>query len=124
MATYAELRDQIAALEKQASAMRMQERASKIAEARALVKDYGMTASELGLTGSRRSPSNAGVPKFRDPATGATWSGFGRKPGWLANVKDVEAFRIGAAPAPAATKTKATAKKAAAKPRRAARKSA
>jgi len=125
MATYAELRDQIAALEKQASAIRMQERASKIAEARQLVKDYGLTASELGLSGSRRSPTSAGVPKFRDPVSGATWSGFGRKPQWLAGAKDPEVFRIGARPAPAATK-KAASKKAvgAPKARKTARKSA
>lgn len=34
------------------------------------------------------------VPKYRDPATGATWSGRGRAPAWLANVEDRTAFLI------------------------------
>lgn len=32
-------------------------------------------------------------PKYRDPKTGATWSGRGRAPRWI-NGKDREAFRI------------------------------
>lgn len=34
------------------------------------------------------------VPKYRDPVTGATWSGRGRAPAWLADAKDRTAFRI------------------------------
>lgn len=30
----------------------------------------------------------AGVPKYRDPKTGATWTGHGRAPGWIAAVQD------------------------------------
>jgi len=96
MATYQELKSQIEALEREANSLRAAERSEKIVLARELVKTYGLTASELGLTGGRRSPSTAGVAKFRNPATGATWSGFGRKPQWLASAKDPESFRIGA----------------------------
>jgi DNA-binding protein H-NS len=31
-----------------------------------------------------RTPSQ---PKYRDPATGATWSGRGRAPGWIQGKK-------------------------------------
>ena len=34
------------------------------------------------------------VPKYRDPATGATWSGRGRAPAWLADATDRTAFLI------------------------------
>ncbi|EDS82163.1 H-NS histone family protein [Burkholderia pseudomallei S13] len=27
------------------------------------------------------------VPKYRDPKTGATWSGRGREPGWIKGKK-------------------------------------
>jgi DNA-binding protein H-NS len=60
-------------------------------------------------------------PKYRDPETGAMWSGRGRAPAWLADIKDRTTFLIegkGGAKAvdtkaPAAKK--ATAKKAAAR---------
>jgi DNA-binding protein H-NS len=34
------------------------------------------------------------MPKYRDPETGAMWSGRGRAPAWLADVKDRTAFLI------------------------------
>lgn len=34
------------------------------------------------------------APKYRDPETGATWSGRGRAPAWLADVKDRTTFLI------------------------------
>lgn len=34
------------------------------------------------------------VPKYRNPATGATWSGRGRAPAWLADAQDRTAFLI------------------------------
>lgn len=35
-------------------------------------------------------------PKYRDPVSGATWSGRGRAPAWLASAKDRSRFLIGA----------------------------
>jgi DNA-binding protein H-NS len=62
-------------------------------------------------------------PKYRDPRTGATWSGRGRAPVWLAGAKDRTAFLVAgesnaASKAIAAKKvagTKVASKKAAAK---------
>ncbi|MBB2929012.1 H-NS family nucleoid-associated regulatory protein [Paraburkholderia silvatlantica] len=34
------------------------------------------------------------IPKYRDPETGATWSGRGRAPAWLAEAKDRAVFLI------------------------------
>src|ERR1700738_2164518 len=33
-------------------------------------------------------------PKYRHPKTGATWTGHGRAPAWIANVKDRSKFLI------------------------------
>jgi DNA-binding protein H-NS len=34
------------------------------------------------------------VAKYRNPKSGATWSGHGRAPGWIANVKDRSKFLV------------------------------
>jgi DNA-binding protein H-NS len=48
-------------------------------------------ASEVGHTGQRKGPQPA---KYRDPKSGATWSGRGPAPAWLAAVKDRAKFLI------------------------------
>jgi DNA-binding protein H-NS len=60
-------------------------------------------------------------PKYQHPKTGATWTGHGRAPAWIANVKDRSKFLIGtgtnaghAATAGTVSKAKTTVKKAAA----------
>ncbi|WP_199542032.1 H-NS family nucleoid-associated regulatory protein [Paraburkholderia kururiensis] len=58
------------------------------------------------------------IPKYRDPETGATWSGRGRAPAWLAETKDRAVFLIegnGKAVPKATNARKSTAKKTAAK---------
>lgn len=43
---------------------------------------------------ARKSKSaNIGVPKYRDPATGATWTGRGKPPRWIEG-KDRKALEI------------------------------
>ncbi len=129
MTTYQSVRAQIAKLEKQAESLRQQELKNVIAQVREVVSQYGLTAADLGLSGARGARgakvrgvkrarrASAGVAKYRDPATGQTWTGHGRPPAWIVAAKDREAFLInGAAPAkkkPAAKKP--AAKKAAAK---------
>jgi len=134
MTTYQSVRAQIAKLEKQAESLRRNELKNVIAKVREVIAQYGLTATDLGLGGARRGKAkagkatrraSAGVAKYRDPATGQTWTGHGRPPAWIVAAKDREAFLIaGAAPAkkkPAAKKSAATKKKPAAK-RAAARK--
>jgi DNA-binding protein H-NS len=60
-----------------------------IDEIRAKVAEYGLTEKDIF---GRARPANttdktAPVPKYRDPATGATWSGRGRPPRWLKDKK-------------------------------------
>lgn len=42
-------------------------------------------------TAHKRGPQ---PPKYRDPKTGATWSGIARPPAWIANAKDRTKFLI------------------------------
>lgn len=90
MTTYKELLSQRAELEKQIEAVRKEAMAAAIAEARAIVAEYGLT--EEDIFSSKKAPRVAGVahvskpvaPKYRDPITGATWTGRGKPPLWIA----------------------------------------
>lgn len=75
-----------AELQKEIDAVRNAERAGAIAQAKELVLKYDLTARELGISATaRRAPGSrsAVAPKYRDPATGNTWSGRGKSPRWL-----------------------------------------
>lgn len=45
-----------------------------------------------------KKPKNKGVPKYKDPASNATWTGKGRKPQWYLDLeaqgKDMAGFLI------------------------------
>jgi DNA-binding protein H-NS len=85
MATYQELKQKIAELEKQAEAARKQEIANAVAEIKARMAEYGITGPDLGFSGRGRGKGKgASTYKYRDPVTGATWTGKGRKPRWMA----------------------------------------
>ncbi|ASM01744.1 MULTISPECIES: H-NS histone family protein [Serratia] len=82
MATYLELKAQAEALAQQAEEARLAELDGIIGAMRAQIAEYGITAEQL--FGRRRSTSSAkGTQvgaKYRDPKTGAQWSGRGKRP--------------------------------------------
>jgi DNA-binding protein H-NS len=82
MATLQELLAQKEALEREIEQRKKQDRAEAIAKVRALMDEYGLTVSDLT---SRAVPKPAGkvAAKYRDKATGDTWSGRGLQPNWL-----------------------------------------
>jgi len=95
-------------------------RAKAKREARASGRLAGNGAAKHALSAKGKMP-----PKYRDPETGATWSGHARPPAWIKNVKDRTRYLIdqsaavalngsGASTASAAAK-KVSAKKAAAR---------
>lgn len=112
MATLKELLAQRAALEKQIKETQTTERSQAIAQIRSLMAEYGLTIAELqqspsGRKGRKTSARGAGKPaapkakvpaKFRDTATGNTWSGRGLQPNWLkaalAAGRSLDEFRI------------------------------
>jgi DNA-binding protein H-NS len=94
MSTYRNVKAQIAKLEKQAADLYKKEVAGIAAKVRALIDEYGLTAEHLGFTGkatkavvktrkTKVAAKPAGVPKYRDPVSGKTWTGKGKAPGWI-----------------------------------------
>ncbi|MGF6818008.1 DNA-binding protein H-NS [Paraburkholderia atlantica] len=55
--------------------------------------------------GASKAAKSATPAKYRDPKTGATWTGHGRAPGWIAGAKDRTVFLIDAASASKAAAT-------------------
>jgi DNA-binding protein H-NS len=94
------------ALNKQIEETNKTERASAIAKAKAIIAEHGLKVSDLfgsarvaslesGPTKRKGSTSgNKVAPKYRDPVSGATWTGRGRSPTWLAG-RDKNDFLIG-----------------------------
>lgn len=99
MATYLELKAQADALAQQAEEARLAELDSVIAAMRAQIAEYGITPEQLfGRRRAAASGERAPVaPKYQDPKTGATWSGRGKAPQWIANAKNRDRFLIPAA---------------------------
>ena len=54
---------------------------------RALVEEFGLTAQDVFPSGRARSATSGTkvAPKYRDPATGLTWTGRGKAPKWIQN---------------------------------------
>lgn len=85
MKSYQEIRAEIARLETQAEEARHREIASAIAEIKGKMAELGITVADLEGSRSKKTAKRSGAePKFKDPASGATWSGRGKQPKWLA----------------------------------------
>ena len=85
---YEEIQSKIEELKAQAEMVKREEKQQAIDMARAMIQSFGITAKDLALdkapkakTGPR--PGQKVVPKYRDPASGATWSGRGKTPKWI-----------------------------------------
>lgn len=76
-----------AELEQQIIDLQRQERSNAIAQVKGLMAQHGLTLADLGTRAApaaAKGRSGGKVPaKYRDPATGATWSGRGLHPTWL-----------------------------------------
>jgi len=87
MATLNELLAQKASLEKQIIDAQREEKAGAIAQVKTLMAQYGLTLADLGtraVAAPKRSGGSGKVAaKYRNPATGDTWSGRGLQPKWL-----------------------------------------
>ena len=96
MTTLTQLIEQRAALEAKIAAARQSETVDAIAKVRTLVAEYGLTVSDV-FSGLKRGPKAGSggkvAPKYRDPVTGATWTGRGKAPKWI-DGKDRAQFTI------------------------------
>lgn len=93
MATYKELLAQKQALEAKLAEARATEVAGVIQQIQTLMAEYGLTAEDLAPKRRRgRAPKSPDATekktplpaKYRDPKSGATWSGRGKPPAWIA----------------------------------------
>jgi len=86
MATYQEIVQKISELQKQAEEIKAREQAAVISDIRQKIEEYGLTAEDLGFGAkavASKKAANRKVPvRYRDSA-GNTWTGRGKRPGWL-----------------------------------------
>lgn len=85
MSTYSEIKAQIAELESKAKEARASELAAAKAQIAEIMRTYGLTLADLA-NGAKNSRPKVGQPvaaKYRNNATGETWTGRGRTPRWL-----------------------------------------
>lgn len=96
-ASYKELLAQREALEQAIAQARKNEIAAAVAKVRELVTEYGLTAQDVfpgraAKSGAPKATSKVAA-KYRDAATGQTWTGRGKAPKWI-DGKDRSAFLI------------------------------
>lgn len=93
-----QIQQQIKDLQARAALLIMEGRDDAIAQIKTMMADYTIGAADLGLVlkappRNRERKGAARPPKYRDPESGATWTGQGAAPKWLEG-QDREAFRI------------------------------
>lgn len=74
------------ALDRQIAELQRTARADAISKVKALMAEYGLTATDLAHRAGdsiKKASGSKVAAKYRDPATGQTWSGRGLKPKWL-----------------------------------------
>jgi DNA-binding protein H-NS len=110
MATLEAIQRKIERLRAQAEEAATKQNSAAIERIRGIMEKHGLTvadvAARLGEKRGTRGASkgnavHAGLqgkgklpPKYRNPATGETWSGHARPPRWIAGVKDRTRFLI------------------------------
>lgn len=96
MTTLAELLKQKEVLEAHIDKARKAEVAEAISQVRLLIEQYQLSQQDVfGGEKHRRTTGKRGTvaPKYRDPQSGATWSGRGKAPSWIAG-KDRRSFLV------------------------------
>jgi DNA-binding protein H-NS len=92
-------------LQAQADALITKESATVLKTIHELMEKHGLTTADIDAHagGKKRGPKvetkaaakvRAASVKYRDPKSGATWSGHGRAPGWIASAKNRDRFLV------------------------------
>jgi DNA-binding protein H-NS len=90
MATLEQMEAQMAALQTKIEAEKARMQAEAIEKITAIMAEHGLTASDITQAGNKRRTDKVKKPvqaMYQDPKSGATWSGRGRAPGWIAGKK-------------------------------------
>ena len=107
MATLEQIQARLKKLQTQAEAIVAKQSSAALETIRGLMEKHGLTTADIDAhIGSRKRGPKAdtkaaatSAAKYRDPKTGATWSGHGRAPGWIAGAKNRDKFLVGASTA-------------------------
>lgn len=75
-----ELQRQQKEIQEQIDRIKKEERATVIRSLQETMAKYDIRPEDLRI---RRRAGRKMEPKYQDPVSGKTWSGQGRKPGWL-----------------------------------------
>jgi DNA-binding protein H-NS len=103
MSAYQEILSQIEDLKRRAEDVRREEMSGAIGEIKKLMTQFEITCEDLGMavrTSSFKGKLRGSVaPKYRDPVSGKTWTGRGRRPSWVNDLdgmgKTLDDCRIG-----------------------------
>ncbi|MEM5343738.1 H-NS family nucleoid-associated regulatory protein [Paraburkholderia azotifigens] len=114
MATLEALQAKIKKLQAEAEAILSKKSTAALESIRALMAKHDLTTADIDAHlghKKRGRPSlksagvqKKGVAKYHDPKTGATWTGHGRAPAWIASVKDRSKYLVAGASEAAATR--------------------
>ncbi|SDH96717.1 H-NS histone family protein [Paraburkholderia phenazinium] len=139
MATLEQIQARMKKLQAQAEALLAKRAQAAVDQIRELMIKHGLTTADIearakakreakvagrrltnGVAKHAASAKGKMPPKYRDPKTGATWSGHARPPAWIKDVKDRTRYLIDQSAAVAlngsgASKTTTAAKKVSAK---------
>ena len=84
MSTLKDLLAQRAALDAQINQTKDRERGEAVAKIKTLMSEYGLSISDLSARTPKVGKTTTKVAaKYRNKATGETWSGRGLQPKWL-----------------------------------------
>lgn len=83
MSNLKELLAQRAALDEQISQTKERERSEAVAKVKSLMSEYGLTVADLSMRTPKPVKVSKVAAKYRNQATGETWSGRGLQPKWL-----------------------------------------
>lgn len=93
MSSYKALLQQREQLEQQIQQARKAELSEAVAKVQALVTEYDLTQEDVFPAAKAKATRQTVAPKYRDPVTGATWTGRGKPPKWIAD-QDRTQFEI------------------------------
>jgi DNA-binding protein H-NS len=126
MATLEQIQARMKKLQAQAEALLARQAQAAVDQIRSIMLKHGLTTADIEARAKARREARSAAaapvvkgliradgangkmpPKYRDPKTGATWSGHARPPAWIKDVKDRTKFLIsGASVAPVTGKAK------------------
>ena len=105
MSTLEAIETKIRRLQEQAEAIKAKKASATLDRIVDLMQSSGVTVADIeahlggkkrGMKASKKTAAGvtAAPAKYMDPKTGATWSGRGRAPAWIANAKNRDRFLV------------------------------